>query len=226
MSSQTKRVLIPVLIVAFSGGVMIAEYFLSPEIFSVLGTELKKLGVLVFSMSMIVGLVGVTLNAVRKISQRTQGEWYYNIWLLALLYSWIIVGLIYTPTHEFYQFLFDNFITALYQSMLALPALSLFVAIYRSYKVKASINSILLTLSFLLVLIAGAPLGEAIWPGFSPIRTWIINVPSASAERALIITMALGVIGLSLRTILGIEKTWLGILRVPTSIREEEDGNE
>jgi len=223
MSGQTSKVMIPVILVAFSGGIMIAEYFLSAPIFGVIGTELKKLGVLVFSMAMIVGLVGVTLNAVKKISRKTKGEWYLNVWMLVLLYGWIAIGLIYTPTHEFYQWLFNNFITALYQSMLALPALSLFVAIYRAYKVKANLNSILLTLSFILVLLAGAPIGEAIWPGFTPIREWIISVPSASAERALIITMSLGVIGLSLRTILGIEKTWLGILRVPTAERIEKE---
>lgn len=223
MSGQTSKVMIPVILVAFSGGIMIAEYFLSAPIFSILGTELKKLGVLVFSMAMIVGLAGVTLNAVKKISRKTKGEWYLNVWMLVLLYGWIAIGLILTPTHEFYQWLFNNFITALYQSMLALPALSLFVAIYRAYKVKANLNSVLLTLSFVLVLLAGAPIGEAIWPGFTPIREWIISVPSASAERALIITMSLGVIGLSLRTILGIEKTWLGILRVPTAERIEKE---
>lgn len=113
-----------------------------------------------------------------------------------------------------------------YQAMLALPAMSLFVAIYRSYKVKFELNTILMMASFLLVLFAGAPLGEAIWAGFTPIRSWIINVPTASAERGLIITMALGVIGLSLRTIFGIERTWLGILRVPTATEEEGEEGE
>ena len=223
MSDNTKKVIIPVILVAFAGGIMIAEYFFSAPVFSVIGTELKTLGVLVFSMAMIVGLVGVTLSAVKKITRRTEGEWVYNVWMLVLMYVWVAIGLIYTPTHPFYQWLFDNFITALYQSMLALPALSLFVAIYRAYKVRANLNSVLLTLSFVLVLIAGAPIGEAIWPGFTPIREWIISVPSASAERALIITMALGVIGLSLRTIVGIERTWLGVLRVPTAKRIEKE---
>ncbi len=224
MSRQTTKVFLPVLLVAFAGGVILAEYFFAPQILSTLGSELKKLGVLIFSMSMIVGLVGITINSYKKISRRAPGEWYFHVWLIALLYVWVIVGLIYTPTHDFYQWLFANFITALYQAMLALPAMSLFVAIYRSYKVKFELNTILLTASFLLVLFAGAPLGEAIWTGFTPIRSWIINVPTASAERGLIITMALGVIGLSLRTIFGIERTWLGILRVPTATEEEGEG--
>lgn len=226
MAGQNLKLRIPIILVAFSGGIMIAEYFLSYPIFSTIGTELKTLGVLVFSVAMLVGLVGVTLNAVKKINRRTEGEWHFNVYMLVLLYGWIAIGLIITPTHPFYQWLFDTFITSLYQSMLALPALSLFVAIYRAYKVKANINSVLLTASFILVLLAGAPLGEAIWPGFTPIREWIISVPSASAERALIITMALGVIGLSMRTILGIERTWLGILRVPTSEQTKKEAKQ
>jgi ABC-type sulfate transport system permease subunit len=110
--------------------------------------------------------------------------------------------------------------------MLALPSISLFVAIYRAYKVRFELNSVLLTVSFFLVLVAGAPIGEAIWGGFSPIRKWIIEVPAASAERGLIITMALGVIGLSLRTIFGIERTWLGILRMPALERREGEQSE
>jgi len=122
MSDHTSKVTIPVILAAFAGGIMIAEYFLSAPIFSLMGTELKKLGVLIFSMAMIVGLIGITLNAIKKISRRPEGEWYNYVWMLVLMYSWIAIGLIYTPTHPFYQWLFNNFITALYQAMLVLPA--------------------------------------------------------------------------------------------------------
>ena len=212
--SQTSKITIPVIIVAFAGGVMLLEWFFSSPQIAQVGGLLTKLGVLIFSMAMIVGLIGITIKSVRNTTRQGKG-WLYDVWLLGVLYIWIILGLYLGQTSRDYQWLFDNFITALYQSMLALPSLSLFVAIYRGYKFKLNPNSIALTVSFLLVLAAGAPLGELIWPGFTPIRNWIINVPSAAAERALIITMALGIIGICLRTIFGLERTWLGILRLP-----------
>ena len=219
--SQNAKVTIPVIIVGVAGGVMLLEWFFDPPQIAQVSGIFQKLAVLIFSMAMIIGMVGITIKSVKN-TQKKGKNWLFDVWLLFVLYAWIIIGLYVGQTSKDYQWLFDNFITALYQSMLALPSLSLFIAIYRGYKFKLNLNSSAITVSFLLVLAAGAPLGELIWPGFTPIRNWVINVPSGAASRALIITMALGIIGISLRTIFGIERTWLGILRLPELAHADE----
>ncbi|MEM2127491.1 MAG: hypothetical protein QXH67_04630 [Candidatus Bathyarchaeia archaeon] len=223
MSLEFLRIRIPVLVVLITGTVLIFEYFFAYPTLKTLSSEFQKLGVLIFSMAMIMGLVGVTLNGMRKIMKRAPGEWYLNLWLLIVLYIWVIVGVIITPTHSFYTWLFNTFITSLYQAMLALPAFSLFVAIYRAYRIRLNIDSLLLISSLLVVMLTGVPIGEAIFTGAVDLRKWIIEIPVAAAERGLVIVMALGVVGICLRTILGMERTWLGILRIPALGRRGGD---
>jgi ABC-type dipeptide/oligopeptide/nickel transport system permease subunit len=57
-----------------------------------------------------------------------------------------------------------------------------------------------------------APYGTAFWMGFESIGNWIKDVPQMAGQRAIIIGMAVGLIAIFVRTILGLERAQLGEL--------------
>jgi hypothetical protein len=131
MSSEIYKLYIPQIIVLLLGIIIISEYFLAIPTLGIISSWARELGILVFSAAMVVAVVGVAIRSIREIKRRTRGEWYFHIWLLIFLFSWIITGCVLTSAHTFYKWLFENFITALYQAMLGLCVFSLFTLFYR-----------------------------------------------------------------------------------------------
>jgi hypothetical protein len=63
------------------------------------------------------------------------------------------------------------------------------------------------------VVARNTPLLLSIWPGFTTIGNWIMDVAVAGGNRGIIIGAAIGAIGTGLKTILGYETGYLGRLR-------------
>ena len=89
----------------------------------------------------------------------------------------------------------------------------------------------LLLIAACLVMIGNVPLGSSFWhgigslihaivpsvsvakfaglEGFASIKDWLMSIPQAAASRGINIGLALGSIAMSLRIILGIERTYM-----------------
>ena len=61
-------------------------------------------------------------------------------------------------------------------------------------------------LSGIFVMLANAPIGQAIWSGFPTIGNWLNNSGQIPAMRAFLITGALGLLAFGLRALLGKER--------------------
>lgn len=94
-------------------------------------------------------------------------------------------------------------------TMFSLLAFYVASAAYRAFKAKSFDSGMLLFAAFL-VMIGRTSIGEAIWPGFSSIASWIMNVPQNAGQRAIQIGAALGLISSSVRILLGLEQSYLG----------------
>jgi hypothetical protein len=55
-----------------------------------------------------------------------------------------------------------------------------------------------------------APIGEAISPWLAIVGKWINDVPNGGAMRGILISIAIGMIGLFVRACLGYEKAYIG----------------
>jgi hypothetical protein len=55
-----------------------------------------------------------------------------------------------------------------------------------------------------------APAGPAFWSGFEAIGDWFKNVPNTAGNRAILIGMAVGMIAVFVRTLLGLERSQIG----------------
>jgi len=117
-----------------------------------------------------------------------------------------------------FQIMYDWIFNPLGATMYALLAFYVASASYRAFRAKNRDATILLVASFI-ILLGRTPLGvyATSWipDSFSLMRIpelaiWIMTSPNLAGQRAIMIGIALGVVSMSLRLILGVERTHLG----------------
>lgn len=111
----------------------------------------------------------------------------------------------YNPFFFIYKYVY----AAMAGTMFSLLAFFVASAAYRAFKARSVDSGLLLGAAFL-VMIGRVSIGEAIWPGFSTIAEWIMNVPQTAGQRAIQIGAALGLVSSSARILLGLEQSYLG----------------
>jgi hypothetical protein len=209
------------LLVLITGLFMIGEFFFNVSEVTAVAEQFRVLAVTVAAVAMCVAAVSVTVNGVHNISKRTKGQWPYYAWSVIFLWFWIIFGLYSGPTSENYLWLFNNILAALYASILGVLIFSLAIGFYRSMALRGTETGILIVAA-VLVMLGSVTIGALMWGGFQPLSTWILSVPGGGAYSALIIITAIGVMSISFRTIIGMDLSWMGILRSITGAKKEE----
>ena len=123
-----------------------------------------------------------------------------------------------TAEGSWFQEVFNFVQNPLQSTMYALLAFFVASASYRAFRAKNREATILLVAAFI-ILLGRTPFGTMVtaWipDSFSVLQIpnmaiWIMNSPNLAGQRAIIIGIGLGVVSMSLRLILGIERTYLG----------------
>jgi peptidoglycan/LPS O-acetylase OafA/YrhL len=118
-----------------------------------------------------------------------------------------------------FQLMYDWIFNPLGATMYALLAFYVASASYRAFRAKNSDATILLVAAFI-ILLGRTPLGfyATSWipESFSLLQVpnlaiWVMTSPNLAGQRAIMIGIALGVVSMSLRLILGVERTHLGV---------------
>jgi hypothetical protein len=114
--------------------------------------------------------------------------------------------------------LYRAFFDPLQATMYALLAFFVASASFRAFRAKNREATVLLVAAFV-VLLGRTPAGDYAtawlprwldWLQIPNLANWIMAVPNLAGQRAIIIGIALGVASLSLRVILGVERSHLG----------------
>lgn len=120
----------------------------------------------------------------------------------------------------YYRWIFYTFFTPLSATMFALLAFFVASASYRAFKIRNAEATVLLV-SGVLIMLGRVPLGAFLtawtqkipwlsWLHLPTIQEWLYQYPNAAGARAIMIGIGLGIVGTSLRVILGIEKSFMG----------------
>ncbi|MFZ1683438.1 MAG: hypothetical protein WAU88_04825 [Candidatus Zixiibacteriota bacterium] len=123
-----------------------------------------------------------------------------------------------TADDSWYQVLFTYIMSPLNSTMYALLAFFVASASYRAFRAKNREATILLVAAFIILLgqtAFGAMLTSWVPERFSflqipSLAIWIMATPNLAGQRAILIGIGLGVASMSLRILLGIERTYLG----------------
>ena len=171
-----------------------------------------------------------------KVIQRRGRDWQFKVVLLVALAGTLLVGLFWRysseagligylnpsilPTDEgtWFDFMFQYIYTPLSATMFSLLAFFIASASFRAFRAR-SIESTLLLVTAFIVMIFRVPLGELIWyhlPVLGQfnigklIEDFIMNGFNAAGQRAVLLGASIGLISVSLKIMLGIERSYLG----------------
>jgi hypothetical protein len=218
---------VPVLITATVGFLLIFAFFIPRPPFDALGEDVTVFFDIVAVFAFILGGGNLLRMHGNRIYQRHKDRWFsvvtvsgFLIMLAAGLFKigqadWC--GAVDRPGawfNEIYRATFDP----LQSTMYALLAFFVASASFRAFRAKNREATILLVAAFI-VLLGRTPAGDYATSWLpeslsffqvSNLANWIMSVPNLAGQRAIVIGIALGVVSLSLRVILGVERSHLG----------------
>jgi hypothetical protein len=136
-------------------------------------------------------------------------NWMYSWITVAALAFYMVLGIGWGRKHELYSWIFDFAYNPLSATVFSINAFYISSACYRAFRARNGHAAVLL-LAGVIVMLGSVGIGYAIWPGFNQITQWIMNYPNSAAMRGMNLGAALGIIGVSLRVMLGLERGHLG----------------
>jgi hypothetical protein len=161
--------------------------------------------------------------------QRRKRDWQFSIVTIIAFGTMLAAGLFkignpgdiassVTAEGSLFEMIYRNAFVPLGSTMYALLAFFVASASYRAFRAKNREATMLLVAAFI-ILLGRTPIGMMV-TGWVPeswnllqipnLAIWIMNSFNLAGQRAILIGIGLGVVAMSLRLILGIERTYLG----------------
>lgn len=195
--------------------------------------------IIIFGFALLLGTVNVVQLNLNKIYRKQEG-WPYAVVLLVFLFGMTLVGFnqaFMGHLHEtgvwpgpragadesLFEWLQETIYKPLQATMFALLAFYIASAAFRAFRVR-NVEATVLLVAAMVIMLGVNPFGIMLFswvpsvgamPGgeeFMPwLTAWVMNVPNAAAQRGIIIGAALGAAAMSLRVLLGIERSYLGL---------------
>ncbi len=205
---------VPLIITFLTGFFLVVAFFVPHEPFGELEQRLLVWFAIVSGFTMLLGIDNLIRSHARRIA-RTNTGWGHSIVLLMGLVVTVVVGVIGFSRlgspfhiHSPFMFVYTHVIVPLQGTMFALLAFFIASASYRAFRARNTVATLLL-ISALIVMLGRIPIGAAISDFFPAAQEWIMDVPQLAAKRGIQIGAALGAVSMSLRIILGIERSYL-----------------
>ncbi len=211
MSVAIRRNL-PLVITFIAGMLVIGDYYIKVPSYNQLVSDWLKFVNVAATFAVVIGMVTLTRIHARRLTKHKEG-WHNSLALLIALYGLLIVGLVLGEgkftAHPTYAYWFDNLYVPLDSTIFSMLAFYITSASYRAFRARTAEATVLL-ISAVVVMIGRAPIGPAIWSEFVPIISWIMAVPNTAGMRGILIGVALGVLSMGIRVLLGRERGYLG----------------
>ena len=214
---------VPIIIAFLSGLVMVVSFFFNPE-GSTLGKiepEVLSWMTIIAGFTLLLGVVSIIRVNYVAVKRKNDG-WWYKLATLIAIFAMAIPSII--PTrwsslfgtgpNSIYDWLFNYLDAPMMSTMFAMLAFYIASAAFRAFRARTT-EATLLLLTAVLVMLWRIPMGEialkSVYGGLPEmINTYIMNGANMAVQRGIIIGAALGAAAMSLRIMLGIERTYMG----------------
>jgi hypothetical protein len=204
---------LPILLTMLAGFLMLLKFFLNVDAITAVADEIEQWCLIIFAMAVVLGVANISRINLRAVA-RKRPDWPYKLVLLGGMVGMAGVGFHDLLTRGdvaagglFYYF-YETTYLPLASTMFALLAFFIASAAFRAFRARNT-QAALLLIAGVFVMIGRVPLGAAISEYIPKMADWIMAVPNAAGQRALIMGAAMGVIATGLRILFGIERPFL-----------------
>lgn len=199
----------PLAIAFLSGFVMIFAFFVPQKDVVEFSQSLLIWVTIVGGFTLLLGIVSimrVNLNVVKK----RERDWVFKVLLIFSLLIMSLSGIFFgmeenTPFHWILQ----EIQAPMMSTMFSLLAFFIASAAYRAFRAR-TMEATLLLVTSVIVMMGRIPFGQLVWKGLPGFTDWIMAYPNLAVQRGILIGAALGAASMSLRIILGLERTYMG----------------
>lgn len=218
------RLRLPLILTFIAGLIPIVAFFFKEEARGIKlpANWLEQDMVIVSGFALLLGVVNVVQSNMQKIERHEKGRFFAAVLLIGL-FSTALAGVLGafrtfglpgignypdgrpTPFAWASNYLF----TPLQATMFSLLAFYIASAAFRAFRAR-NVEATILLVAAVVVMLGRIPVGEGVFGRFTE---WLMQIPNGAAQRGIIIGAALGAASLSLRVILGIERSYLGLER-------------
>lgn len=212
---------IPIVIAFCSGIAMIAAFMLNPDKMGDIEGEMLLWASIIGGFTLLLGVVSIVRVNWRPVVRREAG-WFNKAALLLAVFATAIPAvlpvswssLFGTNEGSIYDWLFNNLNAPMMSTMFAMLAFYIASAAFRAFRARNS-EATLLLVTAVIVMLWRIPYGEAMFVSIHKslpqwINTYIMAGVNVAVQRGIIIGSAMGAATISLRIILGIERTYMG----------------
>lgn len=200
---------INVALIFLSAVLMITTYFFNIPLLSSLATFVQTSVSIIAAFTLLLGALNLLVLAYRQVKKRDPTA-PFAVWSIVIMLTMIGVGLI-PPLMNSPQFLwlYNNVQAPTDSTMYSMMVFFVASACFRAFRARSKESLVMLIIGFF-VIFTNAPIGVTIWEGLPVIGNWIQKFPMTGASRGFGIGVALGGIGISLRILLGYERSLTG----------------
>lgn len=202
-------ILILNLALAYVAGVISIVGFFTRGTFSDWGGLLAQWVAVLVGFALLVGLGNLMKVHIGRVVRR-EPDWYYSLILVGSAVAVLALGLVGgSPGTETVAWVFKWIYQPLGAALFSLLAFFLTSALFRSPRLKNR-EAIVMLLVALVVVVGQAPFAAA--PPLDilvSVKDWLLDYPVLAGIRAIILGVAFGAIGLSLRILLGFDRPYL-----------------
>jgi len=203
------RTQLPVAIAFLSGFIMVIAFFVPESNLENFSQNLLTSVTIVGGFTLLLGIVSIMRANLQVVAKRGK-EWGFKLLLIVMLLTMAISSFIWgTREGTVYHWMFQNMQAPMMSTMFSLLAFFIASAAYRAFRARTKEATILLVTS-VIVMLGRIPLGQFMWAKLPIYTDWIMAYPNLAVQRGIIIGAALGAASMSLRIILGIERTYMG----------------
>lgn len=207
--SFMRRTEIPIIIAATMTVVMLIDLFSGNPTVRTISSTFQSWAIILAGFALGIGAFSLLRLHTNNIRRRERG-WYGSVIIIFFTIAVLGTGLMdLNLANPIFRFILDNMYIRLYAAAWAFQGVFMVFGLYRAFKIR-NLESGVLFVTAVFAIIKNTSIWEVfLGPSVFIPGTWILDVPNLAGQRALMITSALGIIVLGLRTLLGKERGYL-----------------
>jgi len=170
------------------------------------GDNIVTWGVYMANFALLLGLIVSLRYHLKFISKKEPEQWPFSILTITCAFTMLLSSFI-MPTLQ--EWLYENLFQPAVITVTSFVGFYGYNAIYGGFRARNKYVLVFL-LSAVFVMFTYMPMVELVAPLLPGIGNWINSVPTTAGMRGIIIGIAVGLIAMTIRTVLGYEKAFMG----------------